>query len=185
MARITERPKRKPKRPVSKNKQFLRTGLLFFSVAIFLNIVTYLIAQADYLFFFNILTTKVSAGLIHLTGLKANVNDNVIYLANGVWVVDTECTAINLIIIFISFVVVYPASIKAKSVGILLGLPFIFFANVIRLLAMAWMDKLKPDYFIYLHDYFWQVVFLILVAFMWLIWIDKVVNRAAQKPVSP
>lgn len=184
MAETKGNSKRKSKRPVAnKNKQFLRTGLLFFSVVILLNIVSYLIT--DYLYFFNILTAQAATALIHLTGLKAQLNENVIRLANGVWVVDTECTAINLIIIFTSFVLVYPTTLKAKSMGVLCGIPFIFVANVTRLLIMAWMDRLKPDYFIYLHDYFWQVVFLVLVAFMWLIWIDKVVNRAAPKLVSP
>jgi archaeosortase B (VPXXXP-CTERM-specific) len=175
---------RKQQRPGSQKRQFLKTGLWFVAAVVGLDLITYLAAQADYLFFFNLLTTRTAAGLIHLSGLEASVSDNVIRLAHGVWIVDTECTAINLIIIFSSFVLVYPAPVKAKGAGIALGLPFIFAANVFRLFAMAWMDKLKPDYFIYLHDYVWQVVFLILVAFMWLIWIDKVVDRASPKPVS-
>lgn len=180
MARIKD----KPNNPDSQKSRLLKTALLFCSLAISLNIIVYFIAQGDYLFFFNIFTTKVSAGLIRFTGLDASVSDNVIRLAHGVWIVDTECTAVNLIIIFLSFVVAYPASVKAKFLGIFLGLPFIFLANVTRMLLMAWMDKLTPDYFKYFHDYFWQVVFLILIAFMWLVWIDKVVNRAAQKSFS-
>ena len=34
------------------------------------------------------------------------------------------------------------------------------------------------------HDYLWQVLFILMVAFLWLLWIDKVVHRAGKIAVS-
>lgn len=186
MARIKGHLSKKTnRRTIFGNRRYMRTGLLFCSVAITLSILVHLIARAEYLFFFNILTTKASAALIEFSGLQVQTHDNIIRLANALWIVDTECTAVNLLVIFASFILVYPAPFSAKAAGILVGVPLIFIANVSRLFIMAWMDALMPSAFIYLHDYFWQVAFLILVAFMWLYWIDKVANRASCKPVSP
>ncbi len=172
------------KRSASLERQYLKTGLLFCGVTLLLNILGYLVSENDSLFFFNIINAQTAGALIRFTGLSALVQGNVIQLGSAMWIVDTECTAINLINIFLAFVLVYPASVRSKIIGIAAGLPLIFSANMLRLLAMAWVVKMKPDFFIYFHDYVWQVAFLILIAFLWLVWIDKVVNNAAQNPVS-
>ena len=49
---------------------------------------------------------------------------------------------------------------------------------------MAWIDKLKPQYSEFFHDYMWQVVFIMMVVWMWMVWIDKVVNRETKISVS-
>lgn len=175
--------KSKHKSSVAANKQHLKTGLLFCLLTLVLNLLAYYASEKEYVFFFNIFTTKLASNLIQFTGLKVLVQENVMQLANAVWIVDTECTAINLFNIFIAFVVVYPTSLKAKGIALLFGLPFLFIANIFRLLGMAWVDKLKPEYSTFFHDYLWQVVFLVMIAFMWLIWIDKVVNRAPKTTV--
>jgi hypothetical protein len=35
----------------------------------------------------------------------------------------------------------------------------------------------------FFHNYMWQVVFIVMVVFMWLVWIDKVVNRETKVSV--
>ena len=184
MGKRSARCRNHDRESVFRKKQQVRTALLFCLLATVLNVVFYLLVQEDYLNFYNILNTKVAASLMHLTGIEAIVERNVIRLSNAVWIVDTECTAINLLLIFVSFVVVYPASLQAKAIGLLIGVPFIFLANIIRLWAMAWVDKLVPAYTSYFHDYVWQVAFLIMVGFMWLVWIEKAVNRAVQENLS-
>lgn len=164
-------------------RQYVKTCVSFCLLAVCLNVIAYLLTREDYLFFINLFIANVSGALIRFSGLQALVNDNVIHLAHADWIVDTECTAINLIIIFISFIIAYPTKLKEKTLGILIGIPCIFVANFTRLLAMAWVDKLAPEYFPYFHNYFWQVIFLILIAFLWLLWLEKVVNRAPQNTV--
>jgi exosortase/archaeosortase family protein len=124
------------------------------------------------------LTNQV-AWLIRLSGLQAEIfGGNRIHLASVDWEMVLECTAIGSMLVFSSFLLVFPSSFKAKGIGLLIGLPLIHVANLVRLLAMAWVEELLPGYALYFHDYLWQVVFLIGVAFLWLIWIDKVVSRA-------
>jgi len=173
------------KASTQRNRQHLKTGLLFCGLAIILHVLCSTLAGYGYLDFISLLTTKAVAWLIRLTGLQAIVHSGInIRLAKVDWVVTVECTAIYSIIIFTSFLLVFPASIKAKGIGILFGIPTIYIANLARLLAMAWVVKLIPAYSTFFHDYIWQIVFLIGVAFMWLIWIDKVVNRENKDSVS-
>lgn len=155
----------------------LKVPLLFSLLVIILNQLSLLMARMGYLFFFEKFNAKVVTGLIQFFNLEASRNNNIIHLTNAVWKVDSECTAITIMIIFASFVVVYKTAIRNKVIGLLIGLPFIFGANMMRLLTMAFIDKYKPVYSAYFHDYIWQVAFIIMVVFMWIIWTEKVANR--------
>jgi archaeosortase B (VPXXXP-CTERM-specific) len=164
---------------MSANKQYLKAIFLFCSVAISLDLIVWYLGRKEYLAFLDIFTSYVITGLIHLSGLQATMESNTIYLTNSVWLVTTECTAIFIMLIFTSFILVYPSSLKAKALAIIAGIPFILTANILRLFIMAWIDKLKPEYSEYFHNYAWQVLFIIMVVFMWLIWIEKVIPPAA------
>lgn len=163
-----------------KDKQFLKVGLLFCSSVFLLDLLVWYFGRQEYLAFLDIFTSYVITGLIHISGLHAIRDSNTIYLAHSSWLVTTECTALFIMLIFSSFVFVYPSSVKQKGIALLAGIPFIFSANILRLYIMAWIDYLNPEYSEFFHDYMWQVVFIVMVVFMWLIWIDRVVARETK-----
>jgi len=122
--------------------------------------------------------------LISFSGLDVVQKGVYLIFANEQWKMSTECTALTAMIVFVAFIVVYPSSIKSKAIAILAGLPFMFFANIVRLFTLAWATELCAKYAHWIHDYVWQVTFLFLIAVMWLVWIDKVVNRENKAAVS-
>jgi archaeosortase B (VPXXXP-CTERM-specific) len=162
---------------------YKRVALFFFLVISF-NLVSLFMYVHGYLHFLVVLITKTTTLLIHLSGLEARTAGNIIYLTNSVWQVSMECTAMMPMLVFTSFLLAYPASVKARIIGFFTGIPLIFSANEARLLMMAVLDRLKPAYSTYFHDYLWQVVFIIMVLFMWIVWIDKIVNRETKAAVS-
>ena len=164
-------------------KQF-KTPLLFCFFVVLFNLLSLFAAQKGYLAFFEIFTAQATTGAIHLFGMAASRENTIIRLTNCVWLVKTECTAITIMIIFASFVLVYQASMKAKGIGLLAGIPFIFAANIARLLIMAGIDKFTPAYSVYFHDYLWQAAFIIMVVFMWVVWAEKVVKRERKTAVA-
>lgn len=171
------------KKPTLKDKQFLRVGFFFCSLVILLDVIVWYLGRNEYLAFIDIFLSYVMEVLIHASGLYAIRDSNTIYLTNSTWLVTTECTAIFIMLIYASFITVYPASNKAKGSALLTGIPFIFGANVLRLYAMAWIDYLNPQYSEFFHNYMWQVVFILMVVFMWIVWIDKVVNHESKLSV--
>ena len=162
----------------------LKMPLLFCFFVVLLNLASVYAAEKGLLNFFELFTAQATTGLIHLFGIAAARDNTVIRLANDVWVVNTECTAIMIMIIFASFIAVYQSSFKAKSIGLLVGLPVIFIANITRLLIMAFIDKLAPSYSHYFHDYLWQVAFILMVVVMWVVWTEKVVHGERKDPVA-
>lgn len=167
-----------------KDKKLLPAVFAFIGLAVFLDLLVWSFGRQEYLAFFDIFLSYVMTGLIQASGLHVIQQSNTIYLTNSTWLVTTECTAIFIMVIFSSFILAYPASTKQKGIALLAGIPFIFAANVFRLYCMAWIDYLKPQYSEFFHNYMWQMVFIVMVVFMWLVWIDKVVNREAKISVS-
>ena len=127
---------------------------------------------------------KVVGGLISSSGLQVIQDGVYIILKNDQWIMTPECTALSAMIVFILFVVVYPSSLKSKGIAVLAGIPFLVIANSLRLFTLAWATELFAKYAHYTHDYVWQVAFLILIAIMWLIWIEMVVKHESKTAIS-
>lgn len=168
-----------------KTRRSPRFVITFFTLAVLFDSAVWYLGKQEYLAFFDIFTSSVVTGLIHLSGLQALQDSNTIYLAHSVWVVTIECTAIQIMTIYTAFVLAYPASVRAKGLALLAGLPFIFGMNILRLWVMAWIDKLAPNFSATYHNYVWQVAFIIMVILLWLVWIEKVVKREGKSAVSP
>jgi archaeosortase B (VPXXXP-CTERM-specific) len=187
MTKKKSNPKKKSMRQrghVDRDLNYLKIPLLFCLVAALSNLLFYLIYKRENFSFFEVFTAQATTAVIHLFGMPAVRDNTIIRLTNAEWAVNTECTAITIMIIFTSFIVVYPASFKAKSVGTFLGLPVIFTANIMRLLLMAVVDKYNPRYATMFHDYIWQVAFIIMVVLMWMVWMDKVAKDEAKTVIS-
>ena len=58
---------------------------------------------------------------------------------------------------------------------------FIAALSCTLILGFSMFDYLRPQYSELFHDYMWQVAFIVMVIFMWLVWIDKVVTREKSK----
>lgn len=127
---------------------------------------------------------KVVGGLISTSGLEVIQNGVHIILKNDRWIMTPECTALSAMIVFVAFILVYPSSLKSKGKAVLTGIPFIIIANTMRLFSLAWATELFAKYAHLAHDYVWQVAFLILIAVMWLVWIEMVVKRENKTIVS-
>lgn len=171
---------KKQKAPAFKGTRFLKVGLMFCSLVVILDLMVWYLGRKEYLAFLDIFLSDVMTWLIRLSGLHVIQDSNTLYLTNSTWLVTTECTAIFIMLIFSSFIFAYPASLKSKATALFSGIPFIFAANVLRLYCMAWIDYVKPQYTEYFHQYVWQVVFIVMVVFMWVLWIDKVVKPTSH-----
>jgi archaeosortase B (VPXXXP-CTERM-specific) len=174
----TKRALKREKRGASyKDREWLRVAAFFSLLVVSSNLLIWLLGRGGYLSFFEVFNARVAGSLISLFGLKVKIDGNVLLLKNETWLINTECTAIFVMVIFVSFILVYPAYLKEKALALLLGIPAIFSANMLRLLAMAWLSQVRPAYSAYFHDYLWQVAFILMIIVFWLIWTEAVVSR--------
>ena len=87
--------------------------------------------------------------------------------------VSYECTGIFVYMLFVSFVLAYPASWASRLTGLAIGIPLIFAVNVFRLATLARVVEIYPQAFFYLHEYVWQGIFTVLVLVGAISWAER------------
>jgi exosortase/archaeosortase family protein len=91
-------------------------------------------------------------------------------------VVITECTGIYTKMIYFSIVGAYPARIKEKLIGLLIGIPAIHILNLVRMVVVSLVLFHKRELFGFFHGYFWQIVFVIFMLLLVIFWMAKIVK---------
>jgi exosortase/archaeosortase family protein len=66
--------------------------------------------------------------------------------------INHECTGIFVYMLFIAFVLAYPAPWVGRLSGLAVGIPLIFAVNVLRLATLARVVEIYPQAFFYLHE---------------------------------
>jgi exosortase/archaeosortase family protein len=175
------RSQKKPDKPESKFP-IIRTCLLFAMLVLGFQLVDWLF-KPQYLAGIQLITSKAAAWLISLSGIEVTFEQIHIYFSGAHWEIVPECTALSAIYVYISFIVAYPSTIKAKVLALVAGIPTIFLANLLRLFTLAWACKLIPEKAHYFHDYIWQIGFIFLLILMWMVWIELMVKRETNPAV--
>ncbi|MBJ6802492.1 archaeosortase/exosortase family protein [Geomonas propionica] len=163
----------------------LKTCLCFGGYMVLLHIVLWLAVPVwkgtDPLREFTTQTTSLFLNQLHI---QNTVTGYSISLKNDTWLVTQECTAVNVLILFASFVLAYTASPRSKILALAAGIPFIVAANLTRLVTLGLLTDVFPNSAHFFHDFVWETVFVLLVIAMWLTWIKTVVMREENPSIS-
>jgi len=90
------------------------------------------------------------------------------------------CDSIEALAIFVCGVLAFPASVKSKVSGLLIGSSVILLMNLIRLVHLFWLGVYRNDLFELFHLEIWQGFFIILSIVLWILWVLN-----AVKPTKP
>ncbi|MDT8421569.1 MAG: exosortase/archaeosortase family protein [Desulfuromonadales bacterium] len=161
-----------------------RVCLVFLGLVLGLHLFQWTLAPRPVLTALQEFTAQITATAISASGIPVKLDGTSLFLLGEHWEVILECTALSAFYVFLSFVAAYPSKLKSKALGLVLGLPALFFVNIIRLFALAWATRWSPMYAPLVHDYIWQIAFLLLLVLMWLTWIELVVRRESRIAVS-
>jgi exosortase H (IPTLxxWG-CTERM-specific) len=115
-------------------------------------------------------TALMTGFLLSQAGAAPIVQGATVALKNFKAEIITECSGIYLAVLFAAFVVAYPATLKARLTGILLGIPFLNAANILRLAGVIAIGAWRPGLFKYAHVYLAQVMMVMLVCVTCLAW---------------
>ena len=84
-----------------------------------------------------------------------------------------NCNAIFETMLFLAAISAFPASLKEKALGGVLGTIFIYSLNLVRVVILFLIGVYAPQYFDETHVYVSQTIFIVVVALFWLLWIGK------------
>jgi len=120
-----------------------------------------------------VMSQIVGAGA-NLLGADAVVEGTIIKSPHAALEINHECTAVFVLIVYGTFVLAYPAPWMHRLTGILVGLGTLTAINVARLIVLTVIASKYPTWFGYFHEYFFQGLFIALLAILASIWTEQV-----------
>ena len=109
-----------------------------------------------------------------LFGVDASSAGPVVAVASFGVEIKNNCNAIYEIGLYAAAVWAYPASIRDRLRGTVMGAVVLYGVNLLRIVTLIVLGLLAPAWFGPTHLYAWQLVFLLVVAACWLGWIARV-----------
>ncbi len=116
---------------------------------------------------------RVSGATLDLLGQDVTMEDTVIRSSRFAVNIENGCNGVETMIIFLAAVLAFPASWKARAVGLALGLLAIQLVNLVRVVALFLTGVYFPDFFDSSHTVVWQTVVILCGVFLWIFWANR------------
>lgn len=88
-----------------------------------------------------------------------------------------ECVGLLEMLIYSACVLAFPAPIRARALGVVLGCLAIFVFNLLRIVTLLLVGRHWGDYFDFFHVYFWQATLIAMIVSVLYGWIKLFVHR--------
>lgn len=114
---------------------------------------------------------NINAAVLSAFGYEVLSAGRIIALpgGNGIELVD-GCNGLEVIGLFLGFVVAYPGTWKNRAWFIPAGILLIYLVNIIRIAVLVLTQVSWPGFFDIMHDYLTTSVFYLVVFVLWVIW---------------
>lgn len=133
------------------------------------------------------LVTHQTSWLINLLGHSTSAQPNtylptVLLREQGETVLSVYegCNGINVMVVFVAFLVAYSGPLQRMAWFLPLGLLIIHFSNLLRIGLLYFVSKFYESYFFYVHKYFFTAIIYVVVVALWIIWV-----RGLKKTKAP
>lgn len=91
----------------------------------------------------------------------------------AVFFIADKCNGLDLLVIYLGFIVLLPFPIKRKLIFSLVGTIAIILANVVRCLSLYYISIKHPDWFYVSHHYVFSILMYLFIFLGWLLFIQK------------
>ncbi len=116
----------------------------------------------------------VTYKLMRAVGTPASLDGVTVGVPNFSIAIRNNCNAVYEMGLFAAATLAYPAPGRRRAMGMLFAFLVLYVVNLIRLLSLLYLGYLLPGFFEVAHVYVWQVIFLVVLAGLWLSWIGGV-----------
>ena len=97
-----------------------------------------------------------------------------------VWIGE-ECDGFSLFALYTIFMLAYPGPIRKKGWYIPMGIIFIHFLNVIRIVSLVIIVKHYPESLDFNHTYVFTTIVYGFIFLLWYIWVEKFSGHSLRK----
>lgn len=116
--------------------------------------------------------------LLNFFGIDTSLNSEIIILPleTGILkiIIIRECTGWISLFTFSGLIIASPKrNKKIKIIGLLLGLPIIWFFNILRLFTTFYITSIKGlNLFEVMHSLLWKIFSILFILFLWGVWFN-------------
>jgi exosortase H (IPTLxxWG-CTERM-specific) len=130
---------------------------------------------------FTSLVAKSSGWALAAIGQDVKMNGTQILSSRFAVDIQNGCNGLETVVIFVAAVLAFPASLRAKGAGLLLGVLAIQAVNLIRVVALFLTGAYLPRLFDSSHTVIWQTIVIAFGVLLWMFWANRfAVNKAGQ-----
>jgi exosortase H (IPTLxxWG-CTERM-specific) len=129
------------------------------------------------------LNADVSALLLRILGEESRSVEQDVISPRMSLSIRAGCDAIEPSFMFAAAVLAFPAAMKAKLIGVVIGVPLLLLMNLVRIVSLYYIGIHAPRWFETFHVDIWQPVFILLALVFWIVWVLWAMRRQALKPV--
>lgn len=117
---------------------------------------------------------KVSGSLLQMMGEDVRVAGTMITGQRFGVNINNGCNGVEAMLILLASIVAFPASMKARVVGLALGAIVVQILNFIRIITLYLLGAYQPRLFDLFHTAVWQIVIILAAIGFFLVWSARV-----------
>lgn len=117
---------------------------------------------------------RTSGALLKLIGEDVTVTGTVIRSSRFAVNINNGCNGVEAMLILLASIVAFPASLKARAIGLALGALAVQVLNAIRIITLYLLGAYQPKLFDLFHTAVWQIVIIMAAIGFFLAWSARV-----------
>ena len=117
---------------------------------------------------------KVSGALLQGIGQPVEVQGTVIRSSRFGVNINNGCNGVEAMLILLASIVAFPASLKARAIGLGLGALCVQLLNAVRIVTLYLLGAYQPRLFDMFHTAVWQILVILSAIAFFLIWSARV-----------
>ena len=117
---------------------------------------------------------RTSGALLNLIGQDVTVSGTVIRSTRFAVNINNGCNGVEAMLILLASIGAFPATSKARAIGLLLGALAVQVLNAIRIITLYLLGAYQPRLFDLFHTAVWQIVIIMAAIGFFLAWSARV-----------
>jgi exosortase H (IPTLxxWG-CTERM-specific) len=117
---------------------------------------------------------RVSGALLNAIGQDVNVRGTVIASSRFGVNINNGCNGVEAMLILLASIVAFPATLKARALGLALGAIAVQVLNAVRIVTLYLLGAYQPKLFDMFHTAVWQIVIILAAIGFFLLWSARV-----------
>ncbi|HJQ36306.1 MAG TPA: exosortase H [Thermoanaerobaculia bacterium] len=117
---------------------------------------------------------RVSGVLLRLIGEPVTVTGTIIGSSLFAVNINNGCNGVEAMLILLGSIVAFPATLRARAIGLVLGAIAVQILNLIRILTLFYIGAHHPKLFDAFHTAVWQIIVILSAVIFFLIWSSRV-----------